>query len=114
MSVLARVQVFSADVQLMQAIEKLVAEQKFGRANAVKRGRNPKYPWVPIIDYGEQTQGVHTTRTEQIRKLAFAEREDAVNAAQKVIDARRDKFRHDLLEPRMRALRQQYNLPRDI
>ncbi len=84
------------------------------RASAAKRGRNPKFPWVPIIDYGLQTTGVHRTRTEQLRAKAFANRADAVAYAQRTLDARAEDLRRKLADPRYRALREQHGLPREL
>jgi len=98
----------------MQLLDKIIAERNFGRPSAVKRGRNPQWPYVPIVDHGEQTTGVHRTRTEQIKAKAFAARENAISYAAAVIDARRIAFRRDLLEPGHRALREQYGLPAEI
>jgi hypothetical protein len=80
------------------------------RASAAKRGRNPAFPYVPVIDYGEQKIGVHRTRTEQIRARAFATREEAVAYAERVIAAREQELTRKLADPRHRALRQQYGV----
>jgi hypothetical protein len=80
------------------------------RAAAVKRGRNPKFPYVPIIDYGEQKIGVHSTRTEQIIGKAFCTREEAIAYADRVIVAREEELARKLADPRYRALRQQYGI----
>lgn len=98
----------------MDAIETVVASYPFGRASAAKRGRRQEWPFVPVIDHGEQAIGVHRTRTEQIKGKAFATREEAVAYAQACIDARRESFRHKLRDPCHRALREQWGLPREI
>lgn len=89
-------------------------EPNFGKASAAKRGRNPKWPYVPIIAYGEQATGAHRTHTEQIRKRAFETRTEAVEYAQRVIDARIATHETQLATPRLRALREQHGFPRDL
>ena len=91
-------------------IEQIVAREKFGAASAAKRGRNPSFPYVPVIDHGFQARGVHRTRTEQIIGLAYATREEAVAYAAKVIDARRETLRQKLSLPNYRALRAKYGI----
>lgn len=87
----------------------------FGTAAAAKRGRSRLLPYVPIIDFGEQPAGsVLRTRTEQIRGRAFADRDLAVAYAQRVIDARTAQHERHLVTPRMRALREQEGLPREL
>ena len=97
-----------------EAVNAAVAKHPFGQPSAVKRGRNPKWPHVPIIDYGEQKIGVQRTHTEQIMGKAFATREEAVAHAAKVIEARREDLRQKLHRPEMRALREHHGLPREI
>lgn len=91
-------------------IQAIVEAKDFGKPSAAKRGRNPAFPFVPVIDHGEQTQGVHRTRTEQIMGKAFPDREQAIAHAARVIEARKAKLVSDLAEPRMRALRKSYGL----
>lgn len=99
---------------LAEQVEEIIAAHPFGRASAPKRGRNSKFPWVPVIDYGKQAIGVHATRTYQLRAFAYEAREAAVCAAQRAIDANREMMRSQMLNPRYRALREQYGLPREI
>ncbi len=87
-------------------IERVVNEQPFGTPIAVKRGRRQEWPYVPIIDHG--------THTEQLRGLAYETRAQAVDIARRSIEARRSEFRRKLYEPRYRALREQYGLPREL
>lgn len=97
-----------------EKIAAVVASVDFGKASAAKRGRNPKWPYVPIIDYGKQAVGSHCTRTEQIRGKAFATRDEAVAYAQKHIDRARTLLAENLGERRSRALREHYGLPREL
>lgn len=77
-----------------------------GQATAVKRGRDPRWPYVPVIDHG--------TYTSQVRGLAFATRAEAIEAAAAHIEANRTNIAVMLAQPRHRALREQYGLPREI
>jgi hypothetical protein len=77
---------------------------------ASRRGRNPKFPYVPIIDHGEQKIGVYRTRTEQVLGKAFHTREEAIAYADRVIVAREQELARKLADPRYRALRQQYGI----
>lgn len=86
----------------------------FGRPTAARRGRNPAYPWVPIIDHGPQATGVHTTRTVQIPARAFATRDEAVAYAADHIDRVRGALAADLANPRYRALRRAHGLPEAV
>jgi hypothetical protein len=84
------------------------------KASAAKRGRNPKFPYVPIIDYGPQAQGVHRTRTEQIKNRAFETREEAVGYAERFLLHRAELLAAKLADPRHRALRKAHGLPEEI
>jgi hypothetical protein len=75
------------------------------KATAVKRGRNPRWPYVPVV--------VHARHTEQIRGKAFATRDEAVSYAAAVIAHREADLIERMKEPRHRALREQHGLPRD-
>lgn len=101
-------------VSLSNQIKAVVAARDFGRATAARRGRNPRLPWVPVIDHGEQRIGRDRTRTEQVMAVAFTERGEAVAWAQGVIDLRRRSLIERLAEPRHRALREQYGLPGEL
>lgn len=54
------------------------------KATAVKRGRRPDRPFVPVIDRG--------ICTEQVRGRAYATRAEAVAMAQKQIEKDRAEF----------------------
>lgn len=102
------------DAELRAAADAAAAADDCGRPSAAKRGRNPKFPYVPIIDYGEQDTGSHVTKTRQILGKAFATRDEAVEYARVYIAASRRQLAAQLLEPRMRALREHYGMPREI
>lgn len=80
------------------------------RPKAAKRGRNPEYPYVPIVEHYEGPN----TRTEQILGFAFAEKADAVAHAFEVIERRKWDLERKLSQPRYRALREHHGLPREI
>lgn len=89
--------------------------RNFGTATAAKRGRNPALPYVPVIDYTEQTAGSFTrTHTEQILGRAYADRDEAVACAQRVIDNTIAAYAAKLTERGARSLREFEGLPREI
>jgi hypothetical protein len=89
-------------------------DAEFGRPSAAKRGRNPEWPYVPIIDYGHQEQGLARTRTHQIQGKAFKTRDEAVGYARQRIERAKAARLLQLAEPRHRAIRQHYGLPYEI
>lgn len=97
-----------SDQQIEQAVHSAYGHY---RPEALKRGRNPTFPYVPIYRFGEDAGKAQTT---QIRGYAFATREEAVAYAQRMIDAFGNKMRADLRNPKCRALREQHGLPREI
>jgi hypothetical protein len=96
----------------MDIVEQIAAQTDFGKPSAAKRGRRKEWPYVPVIDYGPQV-GIYVTRTMQLKGLAYATREEAVEAAAKHIERCRADLAKRLREPRYRALRQQYGLPQE-
>lgn len=81
-----------------------------GTASARKTGRNPTWPYVPVIistHYGRKTQS-------QLTKVAFATRNEALEHAQRHLDTVRADIAGKLADPRYRALREQYGLPREL
>lgn len=81
------------------------------KASAAKRGRNPRWPYVPILDYGVLRPLSPTT---QIKRRAFATRPEAVADAQAWIDRARARLAADLARPNLRALREYHGLPREL
>lgn len=97
-------------------IDEIVAARDFGAPSAAKRGRNPKYPYVPIIKLrsdGSQLGSYGSARTRQLKGLAYAERDEAVICARIQIEEYRRRFAADLCRPNARALREYYGLPRE-
>lgn len=84
---------------------------EYPKATAAKRGRNANWPWVPIVNLGPRARGV---KTWQVRGKAFATRDEAVTCAERAIEHVRAKRERMLLDPRQRALREAYGLPREI
>lgn len=91
---------------LAEQIERAAATAAFGSPTATKRGRNPQWPYVPVIDHG--------CYTSQIKGLAYATRTEAIDAAKRHVAQCQADLARKLAEPRHRALREQYGLPREI
>lgn len=87
-------------------IAAVVAAVDFGKASARKRGRDPRWPYVPVIE--------DSVGQSQILRRAFATRDEAVDYAQRHLDGLRESIAARLALPNMRALREQYGLPREI
>lgn len=89
------------------------AAADLGTASARKSGRNPTWPYVPVILH-DVTDGPGgrfiRTRQEQILKRAFATRDEAVACAEAVIARRRASLEAKLAKPNMRALRAQHGV----
>jgi hypothetical protein len=92
-------------------IAEVVASVNFGEATAVKRGRNPKWPYVPVI---ATTDEFGVTRTSQVLRVAYATRDEAVARAENKIAKERASLAKKLAERQYRALREHYGLPREI
>lgn len=93
---------------LADDIRRVVAAAKIGEPGAVKRGRDARWRYVPVIVSGDG-------RTQNpVRGRAYATREEAVEAARRHIEAWRDDLAKRLADPRQRALRASYGLPRDV
>lgn len=83
----------------------------FGQPAARKTGRDPRWPYVPVIVGGIAGQA---HQTKQLLGRAFVTRGEAVaDAAGHVARLRADLARR-LALPQYRALREQHGLPRDL
>lgn len=81
----------------------MAGDRNFGKPSAAKRGRNPLWPYVPII---ADLEGCgKKLRTEQVRGKAFATRDEAVAYAGRLIEARKADWARKLANPNNRALR---------
>lgn len=94
--------------ELAQAIAQVIeaAEASFGTPAAVKRGRNPRWPYVPVIRHGH--------RSAQIQGLAYATAPEALEAAERHIIAERRLMARRLATPRYRALRRYHGLEAEL
>lgn len=101
---------------LAEQIEQVVADLDLGTASARKGGRRSEWPYVPVILSNSTAPGggVGKGQAAQIKGLAYATRDEAVAAAQRHLDAERASLARKMAEPRYRALREQYGLPREI
>lgn len=96
-----------------EAIAAAAATADLGIAFAAKRGRNPKWPHVPVIKHttgGPSGAGY----TQQIKGKAFATRDEAVAYAAKCIDHHRTVLAEQLAMRGCRALREHYGLEREV
>ena len=82
-------------------------------AEARKGGRRPEWPYVPIVRITDPT-APYGGGTSQVKGLAYATRDEAVDAARRQIDAERATLAAKLADPTHRALREYHGLPRDI
>lgn len=85
---------------------------ELGHPTALKRGRDPRWPYVPAIVTAEPDTGREHTR--QLLRLAFATRAEALEAAEAHIAAERANLARRLAEPRNRALRRSHGLPAEL
>lgn len=91
---------------LDEQIKAVLDRMDFGTATAAKRGRDPAWPYVPIIQYAKFTK--------QVRNRAFTTRQAAIDCAQGVVDKARETAGTQFKTPRYRAFRQQWGLPTEI
>lgn len=91
-------------------IARIAAALDLGTASARKTGRDPRWPYVPVVAHTDSPRGY----VKQVMGLAYATRPEAIARAQAHIDALRRRLAGDLATPRMRALREQHGLPREI
>lgn len=82
-------------------------------ATAVRRGRRPEWPYVPVLVYAG-TPDAPAGYTTQIEGKAFADRDEAVACAQAHIDRLTDVLAARLALPAHRALREAHGLPREL
>lgn len=87
-------------------IEDAIQDYDFGTPNALKRGRNPRWPYVPIV--------IRCGHQHQLPCLAFATREEAIACAADHVARFRIGLKDQLATPRYRALRRQFGLPEEL
>lgn len=95
-----------------EQIAAVVDAQGWGTPTAARRGRTTARPYVPVVRYHDGTKP--GPQTEQILGLAYGSRNEAITAAEQVIDRRRAELAAGLADPLKRALREHHGLPRDI
>jgi hypothetical protein len=81
-------------------------------ASAARRGRNSRFPFVPLTVRTDETGTRRTTNAE--RRHAFATRDEAVAHAERVIDRTYEVLAERLADPCNRSLREHHGLPRDL
>jgi hypothetical protein len=82
------------------------------RASAAKRGRNPRFPFVPIWTYTDEAGGRRTKNP--MHRRAYATRDEAVAVAEVLLDREYDLLARRLADPGNRALREHHGLPREL
>jgi hypothetical protein len=90
------------------------AEEGFGVARARKRGRNPQWPYVPVIFTRTAAGRPDVGFESQILGNAYETRELALACAERHIATARHGFRYRLLQSNYRALRGQWGLPQEM
>lgn len=95
-----------------RAIERAVAARDFGVAAARKTGRNPRFPYVPVVRRTDPETG--RTFDAQILARAFEHRAAALAFAERHLALARARTRESLADRRYRALREDYGLPREL
>jgi hypothetical protein len=94
-------------IKAMAAEAVAARPERFGTASASKRGRNQKWPYVPVVKSATGT-------TSQVLGLAYATRQEALDKAQAHIDHLKTMTINRMADPCQRALRAWYGLPREL
>lgn len=96
---------------LADRIDTALADVDLGDPAAYKRGRDARWPYVPVVLV---TNDVGRTVQQQVMGLAYATLPEAQQAARDHIAGLRRSIAAKLADPRYRALREQYGLPREL
>lgn len=101
---------------IQETIEALKARNFYGIASAAKRGRNPEFPYVPVVKLTEADGSPRQSmaQTSQLKGLAYVTRQEAVDRAQRHIDRGFADLEAKLGMPHHRALREWHGLPREF
>lgn len=95
-------------------IRETVEALDLGRPSARKSGRDPRWPYVPVLLHDDSHGRPGHTRQEQLLGVAYETRGEAVAYAEgHLVGLRRD-LERKLAMPTGRALREQHGLPRDL
>lgn len=89
-----------------EMVEAAISAFPYPKPTAAKRGRNPKWPYVPVLDYGRFTK--------QILGRAYSTRGEAVQAAAAAVAQLKQLDDRKLWRVGSRAMRRQFGLPGDI
>lgn len=92
--------------------EAVAGAADFGQPSARKTGRRAEWPFVPVLLVTDPSNGVQSQ--QQLKGVAFATRAEAVDYATEHVAQARRALAERLAEPRNRALREQYGLPREL
>jgi len=92
---------------IAERITAAVEAKDWGTPGAVKRGNDPRWPYVGIIKLNGRTRN-------PLGRRAYATREEAIAAVKAHIEHLKATEREKLAEPRYRALRETYGLPSEI
>src|SRR5690348_15219242 len=99
--------------ELDAAIQRAIDRDHFGKPTARKGGRNPKWPYVPVVrrTTGGKGGGGYD---QQLKGKASAPRPEAVDCARHKIELSYRALRSQLLKVGNRPLREQHGLPREL
>lgn len=99
----------------MATIEEVAAAADFGIPTARKTGRDPRWPYVPVIrPTVSELDRPGPPGHRQVLGVAYATRDEAIAAAARHIEALRASLAVKLANPGARLLREQYGLPREL
>jgi hypothetical protein len=87
--------------------ERAAEAADLGRPSARKAGRDPRWPYVPVVITTDDTGMEHQ---RQVLNRAHETRAEAVTAAERFIERDRAQLRRKLADPRYRLLRAQYGV----
>lgn len=92
-------------------VDEAVAKAVLVTPTAAKRGKSPRWPYVPVI---KLNHSIGRAKTQQIKGRAFGTRDAAIDCAARHVERLKERYRQDFLTPRYRALRVQYGLPAEL
>lgn len=95
------------DRELERRIRAVADAVDFGTPGYRRRGRNPRFPFVPVRNLADG-------RESQVQARAFADAGDALVCAAEHIDALREALVDKLGDHRHRAVREHHGLPREL
>ena len=90
-----------------------VAAADFGTASARKSGRNPRWPYTPVIVWNDGTGHLRQDKRQVLGK-AFETREEAIAFAERQIAYMRERLAANLVKPGHRSEREYHGLPREL